>query len=193
MRKTLGGAVLAVSFAAAAHPTAPKVQRAAVTRPASAAEAQEMLDDIGARGAKAVLEEIYGREPLWRPVLEGVASGHPKWLEVAARFKAVSFRNLSASQELTVAVSRALDRSPAHALVVLERAFDADDVCSLNTLEDSLGTDYETALRTVERREQGVARVKDPALASRRDACLEFLRELKGEVVRNREEWFPAR
>jgi hypothetical protein len=169
--------------------------RPAAARPAapSTAQAEAVLDDIARRGARAVLDDLYGREARWRPVVEGVRSGHRRWLEVAARFKPVAMRNLSVSQELTVAVSRALETQPAHALAVLDAAFDTDDVCSLNTLEDSLGTDYAAALAAVERRERAVAKVSDPALAGRRDNCLEFLRELKGELVRNREAWFPAR
>jgi hypothetical protein len=162
-------------------------------RAASAAAAQSVLDDIARRGAKTVLEDIYGREPQWPSVIEGVAAGHPRWLEVASRFKAVSLRNLSVSQELTVAVSRALEHAPAASLAVLDVSFDTDDVCSLATVEDSLGPDYAAAVRTVERRERAVARVTDPALASRRDDCLDFLRELKAEVIANRQAWFPAR
>jgi hypothetical protein len=194
MRTVLTIALLAV-LAGAAGAADRTGRRAAPARTAAtAAAAQAMLDDIARRGARTVLEEIYGREPRWRPVIDGVASGQRDWLEVAARFKAVSLRNLSVSQELTVAVSRALERAPAQALRILGGgAFDADDVCSLVTLEDSLGPDYEAALRTVERRERAVSAVGDPALAPRRDDCLDFLKELKGEVVRNREGWFPAR
>jgi hypothetical protein len=185
--------LLALLAAPAAEPAAPR-RKAPPGRPAapSATEAQAILDQIARRGARPVLDELYGREARWRPVIEGVRSGHPRWLEVAARFKPVAMRNLSVSQELTVAVSRALETRPADALAVLDGAFDADDVCSLNTLEDSLGTDYDAALLAVERRERAVAAVADPALAARRDNCLAFLRELKGEVVRNRQAWFPA-
>jgi hypothetical protein len=187
---TLGLLALLAAPAAGAPPRRkPAPARAAAP---SVAEAQAILAEIARRGARPVLEELYGREARWRPVIEGVRSGHPRWLEVAARFKPVAMRNLSVSQELTVAVSRALEKEPAHALAVLDGAFDTDDVCSLNTLEDSLGTDYDVALSTVERRERAVARVTDPALAARRANCLAFLRELKGEVVRNRQAWFPA-
>jgi hypothetical protein len=48
-------------------------------------------------------------------------------------------------------------------------------------------------LTAVERRERAVARVTDGAVATQRDECLDFLKELKGEVVRNREAWFPAK
>jgi hypothetical protein len=158
----------------------------------SAVVAQSVLDDIQRRGVKAVLEQLYGREARWRPLIDGVSSGQPKWLEVAAELKPATLRNLPAAQELTVAVSRALEKAPKTALGVLDGAFDTDDVCSLNTIEDSLGPDYQAALASVERRERAVARVTDPALAQTRDECLEFLAELKGEVIRNREEWFPA-
>jgi hypothetical protein len=183
-------AALGAPAAEAAPPRRPSpVSRAAAP---SAAEAQAVLDEIARRGARPVLEDLYAREARWRPVIEGVASGHARWLEVAARFKRVAMRNLAVSQELTVAVSRALGPAPAAALGVLEGAFDADDVCSLNTLEDSLGPDYAVALGTVERRERAVSKVREPALAARRDACLEFLRELKGEIVSNRQAWFPV-
>jgi len=185
-------AVLAVP-AEAAKPRRTASANARGAAAPSRAEAQAILDDIARRGARSVLDDLYGREARWRPVIEGVARGEPKWLEVAARFKPVALRNLSVSQELTVAVSRALEREPAQVLAVLEGAFDTDDVCSLNTVEDSLGEDYDLALRTVERRERAVGQVAAPALAERRDDCLEFLRELKGEVVRNRQAWFPAR
>jgi hypothetical protein len=194
MRATVAfalGAALATAGAEAASPRRTAV--AARDTAPSAAAAQAILDDIARRGAKQVLEQLYGQEARWRPVLEGVASGQPRWLEVAAAFKPVALRNLSVSQELTVAVSRALERAPAHALAVLDGAFDTDDVCSLNTVEDSLGPDYQAALATVERRERALLRVGDRALAARRDDCLDFLRELKGEVVRNREAWFPPR
>lgn len=190
--KTMMFALIVATAVPAAATDRPRARRASASA-ATASAAQAVLDDIARRGAKSVLEDIYGREPQWPSVIEGVAAGHPKWLEVASRFKAVSLRNLSVSQELTVAVSRALEHAPAQSLAVLDVSFDTDDVCSLATVEDSLGPDYATALRTVERREHAVARVTDPALASRRDDCLDFLRELKAEVVRNRQAWFPAR
>jgi hypothetical protein len=184
---------LAVPAAEAAtkqrKPPAPARGAAAPSR----AQAQAILDDIARRGAKPVLDQLYAGEARWRPVIDGVASGQPGWLEVASAFKPAALRNLPVSQELTVAVARALERAPANVLVVLDHAFDTDDVCSLNTLEDSLGPDYQAALSAVERRERAVARVTDPALRERRDDCLDFLRELKGEVVRNRQAWFPAR
>jgi hypothetical protein len=147
----------------------------------------ELLQEIDRQGAQAVLLRIYDDDPRWQQVLDGIASGSRAWLRVAERFKRVAREQ---SEELTVAVGRALETEPAHALAVLGDAFDADDVCSLNTLEQSLGPDYAVALRSVERRERNVLRVTDPALRQQRDDCLGFLRELRREVVRNRKTWF---
>jgi hypothetical protein len=146
-----------------------------------------LLQDIDARGAQAVLLEVYEDETRWEQVLAGVATGTRGWLEVGRRLKRVAREQ---AEELTVALARALEKEPANVLSILGDGFDADDVCSLNTLEQSLGRDYAVALRTVERRERAVARVSDPALQAPRDECLAFLRELKREVVRNRTTWF---
>jgi len=44
-------------------------------------------------------------------------------------------------QDLTEAVAAALERAPGRVLAVLDgESFDPDDVCSLNTIEDSLGS-----------------------------------------------------
>jgi hypothetical protein len=192
---------LVLTLAAAAALSSPLIAAAPRRFPApnaaaapSAAAAQALLADIQRRGAKAVLEDIYGREGRWRPLIEGVTSGQAQWLQVAAALKPTAkIKNLSAAQDLTVAVSRALEHSPANVLRVLDAAFDTDGVCSLNTVEDSLGSDYRVALAAVERRERAVARVQEADLTQTRDDCLSFLKELKGEVVRNREAWFPAR
>jgi hypothetical protein len=149
----------------------------------------ELLQEVDRKGAQAVLLQVYEDDARWQQVLDGIASGSRAWLRVAERFKKVSRQQ---SEELTVAVGRALETEPAHALAVLGDAFDADDVCSLNTLEQSLGPDYAAALRSVEKRERGVARVTLPALRQQREDCLGFLRELKREVVRNRTTWFRA-
>jgi hypothetical protein len=155
--------------------------------PPSDAGPAALLEDIDARGARVVLLEVYEDEPRWERVLAGVATGTRGWLEVGQRLKRVAREQ---AEELTVALSRALEKEPANALSILGDGFDADDVCSLNTLEQSLGRNYTVALRTVERRERAVARVSDPALHAPRDECLAFLRELKREVVRNRKAWF---
>jgi hypothetical protein len=150
-----------------------------------------LMADIRGRGAAAVVTELYEDDARWRQVRAGVASGSRPWLEVARRLKPDAPTS-GPGQDLTEAVATALERAPAQVLAVLDgKSFDADDVCSLNTIEDSLGPDYAAALRTVERRERAVSSVHDPALAGRRQDCLGFLGELKREIARNRTEWFP--
>jgi hypothetical protein len=164
---------------------APQGARAAAARPVPGAEV--VLQDIERRGPEAVLRGVYQEDQRWQQVLAGIASGSRAWLQVAERLKRVA---REPAEELTVAVSRALEREPANVLAILGHGFDEDDVCSLNTLEESLGRDYALALRAVERRRQAVGRVGHSALQQRRSNCLAFLEELKREVVRNRTTWF---
>lgn len=165
----------------------------AAARPATQAAPEAgpaaVLQAIDQRGAEAVLQQVYDDDARWQQVLAGVASGSRGWLHVAERLKRVAREQ---AEELTVAVGRALEKEPANALAILGQGFDADDVCSLNTLEQSLGPDYAAALRSVERRERAVAAVSAPALHQQRDDCLGFLHELKREVMRNRTTWFQA-
>jgi hypothetical protein len=176
-----------LALAAAAATGTPA--RPAGARQQADAAATALLERIEAEGAQAVLLEIYEDDRQWQPVLRGVASGSPAWLRVGVLLKRVARIQ---AEELTVSLSRALEKQPAAVLALLGDAFDADDVCSLNTLEQSLGKDYAAALRTVEARERAVSRVSDPDLLQPRDECLGFLRELKREVVRNKTTWFRA-
>lgn len=162
-------------------------------RPAPAAGSPEaLLAEVDRLGARAVVSELYEDDTRWDAVKAGVASGRKAWLEVARRLKREA-ETSGPGQDLTEAVASALERAPARVLSVLDgQSFDADDVCSLNTIEDSLGPEFGAALRTVERRERAVASVADRSVAGRKRDCLGFLRELKREVIRNRAEWFPG-
>jgi hypothetical protein len=168
----------------------------AALAPAGAAAAppgspEALLQEIDRLGARAVVSELYEDDRRWEAVRSGVASGNRSWLEVARRLKREA-ETSGPGQDLTEAVASALERAPGHVLAVLDgQSFDADDVCSLNTIEDSLGSDFHAALRTVERRERAVSSVTDRAVAARKRDCLGFLHELKREVIRNRAQWFP--
>jgi len=151
---------------------------------------EALLEEIDRLGARTVVGELYEDDRRWDAVRSGVASGSKAWLEVARRLKREA-ETSGPGQDLTEAVASALERAPGRVLAVLDgESFDADDVCSLNTIEDSLGSDFHAALRTVERRERAVASVAEPALATRKRDCLGFLRELRREVIRNRAQWF---
>jgi hypothetical protein len=153
---------------------------------------EALLAEIERLGARAVVSELYEDDTRWIAVRAGIASGTKAWLEVAQRLKSEA-ETSGPGQDLTESVAAALERAPARVLAVLDgKSFDADDVCSLNTIEDSLGPEFTVALRTVERRERAVASVADRTVAARQRDCLGFLRELKREVIRNRDEWFPG-
>jgi hypothetical protein len=162
-------------------------------RPAPAPGSPEaLLAEVDRLGARAVVNELYEDDTRWHAVRSGIASGAKAWLEVARRLKREA-ETSGPGQDLTESVAAALERAPARVLAVLDgESFDADDVCSLNTIEDSLGSDFQAALRTVERRQRAVASVADRSVAGRKRDCLSFLTELKREVIRNRAEWFPG-
>jgi hypothetical protein len=160
----------------------------AVAAPPGSPEA--LLEEIDRLGARTVVSELYEDDQRWNAVRSGVASGAKAWLEVARRLKREA-ETSGPGQDLTEAVASALERAPGRVLAVLDgESFDPDDVCSLNTIEDSLGSDFHAALRTVERRERAVGSVAERALAVRKRDCLGFLRELKREVIRNRAAWY---
>ncbi len=151
---------------------------------------EALLEEIDRLGARTVVSELYEDDRRWDAVRSGVTAGSKAWLEVARRLKREA-ETSGPGQDLTEAVASALERAPGPVLAVLDgESFDADDVCSLNTIEDSLGSDFHAALRTVERRARAVASVAAPALAARKRDCLGFLRELRREVIRNRAEWY---
>jgi hypothetical protein len=153
---------------------------------------EALLEEIDRLGARTVVSELYEDDRRWNAVRSGVASGARAWLEVARRLKREA-ETSGPGQDLTEAVAAALERAPGPVLAMLDgESFGADDVCSLNTIEDSLGRDFHAALRTVERRERAVASIAEPAVAARKRDCLGFLRELRREVIRNRASWFPG-
>ena len=155
---------------------------------APALTAQGVLQRIQKDGASRTLDRLYASEGAWSQVLRGVRTGSAGWVEVARALKA---QGGPSAPELTAALADALAVAPERVLGALGREFDADDVCSLNTLEDTLGESYAAALGKVQARRKAVGAVKREGLGVQRDECLGFLEELEREVERNRTEWFP--
>lgn len=166
----------------------PLAAQAAPARRGPALTAEGVLQRLSRKDAATLVEELYASEATWNQVLRGVRSGDAGWLKVARRLKQPSG---STAAELTAAMAEALAVAPARVLAQLGEEFDPDDVCSLNTLEDTLGDSYAAAVRKVAAREKAVRAVKDATVTTQRDDCLGFLHELAGEVERNRAEWFP--
>jgi hypothetical protein len=150
--------------------------------------APAVLQRIKKDGAGPTLDRLYASEAAWSQVLRGVRTGSAGWVEVARALKA---QGGPSAPELTAALSEALAVAPERVLGALGKEFDADDVCSLNTLEDTLGESYAAAVSKVKARRKAVGAVKATSLGSPRDECLGFLEELEREVERNRTEWFP--
>jgi hypothetical protein len=154
-----------------------------------ALSAAAVLKQIAAEGADRALEKLYGADRTWAAVLGGVRSGSRPWLEVAEKLKTAG---APSNPELIGAVAQALETAPANVLRVLghEHAFDANNVCSMDTFEDLLGASYDVALRHVKARQRAVAAVRDPALAAARAECLDFLHELETNITLNKADWF---
>jgi hypothetical protein len=150
--------------------------------------AQGVLQHIQKDGAGRTLDRLYASEGSWSEVLRGVRTGSAGWVQVARALKA---EGGPSAPELTAALAEALAAAPERVLAALGKEFDADDVCSLNTLEDTLGESYTAAVGKVKARRKAVSAVKREALGEQRDECLGFLEELEREVERNRAEWFP--
>ena len=175
--RTIGSLVLLL---AAALPAAPA--------PTPVLTPDGVLARVKREGAPKAAEELYASERSWTQVLRGVRAGSAAWLQVAKSLKPAQGPS---APDLTGAMADALAVAPERVLATLGHEFDADDVCSLNTLEDTLGESFSAAQRKVAARTKAVKGVRNPKLTAVRDECLGFLQELAAEVDRNREEWFP--
>ena len=129
-------------------------------------EPDAILQDIDARGARAVLARASTNEALF----DGIETGHPKWLEVARRLRAVS--DASTTLSLNYAVARALPNAPDQVLLLVGRGFTLDDVCTSPYIEPEPGVAENYARRA----EVALRRVTAPELTRLRDRCLASVR-----------------
>jgi hypothetical protein len=125
------------------------------------------LRAIDARGASAVVRELWANPQGWDRVIRAIAQGTPDGLAVALALRSGS--DAGASEELTEAVTRALLTSPAAVLRTLIPPYRLDAVCSVPS--DPPMT-YEEAVAELDRLRASVASLRDSDLADRRAACL---------------------
>ena len=129
-------------------------------------EPDAILQDIDARGARAVLARASTNEALF----DGIETGHPKWLEVARQLRAAS--DASTTLSLNYAVARALPNAPDQVLLLVGRGFTLDDVCTSPYIEPEPGVAESFARRA----EAALRRVAAPGLTQLRDQCLARVR-----------------
>ena len=142
-------------------------------RPAEANSNQLMLDEvkriIDTQGAKNASES--GLEVLWGELLDAVATGRPEWLDIAV----VLCRHTDsaeAAETLKAALGEALRRDPREVLKRVDReTIQVEGVCG-NTFADSGLRGAVDAGTSLAEQQTAVARVEDPELRTKRDACL---------------------
>lgn len=137
------------------------------------------------QGADRALSLLFDDDSKWDAVLEGVATGTPEWLSVAADLRAVS--DAHATETLVMAIQEALPKSPRGVLrLVTRRAFTAGDACGgygFGQIEDE--RPLTLLLGLVYKRITAVSHVAGLELAAARQACLQELgmlrRDLQGQ------------
>ena len=143
-------------------------------------------EKIEAEGAPTVLGELVKDEGAWNTQILGpISQGKRPWLEIAVLLRPVA--DAGAGFDLDVTVAEALSTSPETALDVLVPTFPLSILCGN---EESVGKQYDGALKIIEIRLEAVSSVKDSRLKSKRDQCLVELRKLEQAVKDNRKTWF---
>ncbi|HQS59818.1 MAG: hypothetical protein B7Y56_15750 [Gallionellales bacterium 35-53-114] len=75
-----------------------------------------VISAIKVKGARAVVDDLWRNYPKWKQFLDGVSSGHPKWLKAAYAISPGT--DAGSSEDLGDALSRAFLKAPYDQLVV---------------------------------------------------------------------------
>jgi hypothetical protein len=156
-------------------------------------DAGAVLEAIAQKGAQALVKEALeprGEPTCWHAILAGIEGGEGKWLEVAEG--TISATQSGASQELRIAVGRALEHNAVGVLGLVKRGtFDSAEVCGYEGVEDGLlGVSFEEALAEVERRRAAVAAIRAESLLREAAQCQRWLRKLSQTLRIHRKDWF---
>lgn len=158
---------LAIGAATACFIGAAVLARAAAPI-SSSAQAETILADVKAQGARRVVADLYASSQRWNQILENIGRGDRKWLEVAAALRPGT--DAGASEALDEAAFIALKHAPAAVLRLLKDGrFETKAVCSSN-----IGTDYpaDQSRRFIGDRIKILKGISDGETLSVRDQCL---------------------
>ena len=92
---------------------------------------------ISVEGGQKVLRDLWQHEEAFAPVLTGIESGDPSWLNIATQLK--PYADGAASLSLNYAVARALPKAPEAVLALVGKGFDIDRICTLPFIEPDPG------------------------------------------------------
>jgi len=132
--------------------------------------AASLSADISARGAAGVATDLARNKGAgWRAVAAGVATGGDDWLNIAAALH--SEADASFAEALSFALAKALQKNPSGVLTRLGAPAEIEKTCDVPLIEP---TDAEVA-KWKKASLAALAKVNDPALKDKVDACLAAL------------------
>jgi hypothetical protein len=140
---------------------------------ADACAPERVERDLKARGARAVVSELYDDETQWECVLRGIEGAKTAWLLVARELLKGS--DAGSTDELLGSLSDAFERAPARVLTMAAvkdtELFSIADVCGDTEIAETL----RGVLERLRRRRAMVRSLKGRSLASRKRACIEAM------------------
>jgi hypothetical protein len=161
----LGSALLG-TFASAAPP-----MRGMVFPATRAPDPKQLLRQINAKGAKAVLDTL--RRDQWSPILQRIETGDTAWLDVAVALDGTADADLAGS--LTLAVGVALAKAPRKVLGILGGAMPVDAVCGFPDLGDPRTNTQKKVVHYLTARANAVRKLSSAPDPQVRTDCLAVL------------------
>ncbi|MGH6611838.1 MAG: hypothetical protein ACRECQ_16465 [Burkholderiaceae bacterium] len=132
--------------------------------------AQDLLARIDREGSRAVVRDLWAREPSFEHVTRQIETGAPDWLRIATALR--PFTDGAAALSLDYALARALPRAPGAILALVDRGFVLDSICTSPFIEAEQGVAEAYAREAI----AALMRVDDPSLKPRALKCAEQLR-----------------
>jgi len=146
------------------------------------ADAAQVRKLIRERGAREALRQLFSDTEAEEALANGIATGRPEWLEIAAELYPVS--DAGPAEGLAISVQEALPRNPTGVLGLVRRGIlDVKHTCGgygFGQIEDDRPTDV--ILGLVDRRLEALAGVADPPLEDQKKACLQELARLRARL-----------
>lgn len=147
-------------------------------------DADSLLKHIRDNTAAAVIKDLWGTT-IWSDLVSRVATGEPKWVDVAVALSAGS--DAGATSELNDALFAALLVNPEYVLSVLPGEPSNYNAVALSTIcvgsTDPPDT-YSAALAELKLAESAIQQVRLDALKIKRDLCLKKLVDGEADLKR---------
>jgi hypothetical protein len=141
-------------------------------------QAADLMTDVRARGANAVVTMLWADNKQWAEVMKNIGQGKAEWLKVAVALRPGT--DAGATETLDEAVFIALKPAPAAVLfLMVDHRFDPKFVCSSNIATDFTDTESRRFIRD---RIKILTSLSDPNLEAIRDQCVAGLRAALKDV-----------